>query len=542
MTRGESESNDWWRGAVIYQIYPRSFQDSNGDGIGDLPGITRRLGHVADLGADAIWISPFFTSPMKDFGYDVSDYRQVASLFGTMSDFEGLLAEAHRLGLKVLIDQVISHSSDRHPWFIESRAGRTNPRADWYVWADPRPDGTPPNNWLSVFGGPAWQWDSRRRQYYLHNFLIEQPDLNFHNPEVRQAMLDVLRFWLDLGVDGFRLDTLNFYFHDAQLRDNPPADPKTSEEPPGNPYSYQDHLYDKTQPENLDFLADLGGLLAAYPGATALGEVVAGPKSHEVIASYTEPGRVQMCYGFDFLNGPLSAEFFAERIRRFEKEVGDGWLCWSFSNHDCPRHVSRWAADPADREAVARLCLALLGSLRGSICLYQGEELGLPEADIAFENLQDPYGITFWPDAKGRDGCRTPMPWDAAAANGGFSTAEPWLPMSPDHLPRAVSVQGQDGGSVFAAYRRFLAFRKAHPALIRGDVDVLSGEGDVLALGRRDDGESLVCIFNLSPRPAQWAVPEEMTLTPLDGHGLDGTLGDGKVVLGPWQGLIAAAA
>jgi len=541
MASGTSGTADWWRGAVIYQIYPRSFQDSNGDGVGDLAGAARRLGHVADLGADAIWLSPFFASPMKDFGYDVSDYRQVDPMFGSLDDFKHLLGEAHRLGLRVLIDQVISHSSDQHPWFAESRRDRDNPKADWYVWADPKPDGTPPNNWLSLFGGPAWQWDTRRGQYYLHNFLVEQPDLNFHNPEVRAAMLDVLRFWLDLGVDGFRLDTLNFYFHDAQLRDNPPADPATCEEPPSNPYAYQDHLYDKTQPENLDFLSDMGRLLAEYPGATALGEVVAGPQTHATIAAYTEPGRVQMCYGFDFLNGPLSASFFAERIRRFESAVTNGWPCWSFSNHDRTRHVSRWTGDPADRDAVARLSLALLGSMRGSMCIYQGEELGLPEAELAFEDLQDPYGITFWPEGKGRDGCRTPMPWDAGAPNGGFSEAKPWLPVSPAHLLLAVSAQADDATGVMAFYSNFLAFRRAHPALVRGGIEVLGGENGMLALRRRLEDEDLVCVFNLSARPAEWAVPDGLSLAPVEGHGLTGTLQDGKVGLGPWQGLIAAA-
>ncbi|MCG8510388.1 MAG: alpha-glucosidase family protein [Rhodospirillales bacterium] len=541
MANKHIEKNDWWRGAVIYQIYPRSFQDSNGDGIGDLPGITRRLGHVADLGADAIWISPFFASPMKDFGYDVSDYRQVDPMFGNLEDFKDLLAEAHRLGLKVMIDQVISHSSDRHPWFLESRSSRDNTKADWYVWADAKPDGTAPNNWLAVFGGSSWQWDSRRRQYYLHNFLVEQPDLNFHNPEVRQALLDEMRFWLDLGVDGFRLDTINFYFHDAQLRDNPAAEPSTNEEPPTNPYSYQDHLYDKTRPENPAFLEDMGRLLAEYPGTVALGEVTAGPRSHEIIAEYTAPGRVHMCYGFDFLNGPLSAEFFAETIADYDRNVRDGWTCWSFSNHDRPRHASRWAPDPSDRDAVARLSVVLLGCLRGTVCVYQGEELGLGEADIAFEDLQDPYGITFWPDVKGRDGCRTPMPWEAGATHGGFSESKPWLPLGAGHPPLSVSEQRGDENSMLAHYRRFLTFRREHLALIRGEIDIISTVGDVLAINRRDGDENLICVFNLSPRSSQWEIPAEMTLTPVDGHGLSGAIKDGTVRLGPWQGLIAAA-
>ena len=266
----------WWRGAVIYQIYPRSFLDSNGDGVGDLPGIIAKLDYIAGLGVDAIWISPFFKSPMADFGYDIADYRAVDPLFGSLVDFDRLLEKAHGLGLKVMIDQVLSHSSIAHVWFQESRQDRSNPKADWYVWADPREDGTPPNNWLSLFGGVAWQWEPRREQYYLHNFLVDQPDLNFHNAEVQQATLDNVRFWLDRGVDGFRLDAINFCFHDAQLRDNPakPADKRVGRGfSADNPYAYQYHYFNNTQPENLAFLERLRGLLDLYPNAVSLGEI-----------------------------------------------------------------------------------------------------------------------------------------------------------------------------------------------------------------------------------------------------------------------------
>ena len=265
---------NWWRGAVIYQIYPRSFQDSNGDGIGDLSGIVQRLPYVASLGVDAIWISPFFTSPMKDFGYDVSDYCDVDPMFGSLSDFDAVVDTAHRLGMRVMIDLVLSHTSDQHEWFKQSRSNRDNPRSDWYVWSDPKPDGTPPNNWLSIFGGSAWQWDSRREQYYLHNFLVEQPDLNFHNPDVQDALLDVARFWLNRGVDGFRLDTINFYVHDKELRDNPaltPEERNATIAPSVNPYNHQNHLYDKNQPENLEFLRRLRAVMEPF-GAAAVGE------------------------------------------------------------------------------------------------------------------------------------------------------------------------------------------------------------------------------------------------------------------------------
>ena len=316
---------DWWRGAVIYQIYPRSFQDSNGDGIGDLAGIIRRLPHIAGLGADAIWISPFFKSPMKDFGYDVTDYCDVDPMFGTLDDFDALIDEAHRLGLRVMIDSVISHTSDEHPWFRESRASRDNARADWYVWADAKPDGTPPNNWLSIFGGSAWQWDTRRRQYYLHNFLAEQPDLNFHSRAVQDALLETIRFWLERGVDGFRLDTINFYFHSAALEDNPAlpeSERNASIAPAVNPYNFQDHIYDKSRPENVDFLRRFRTLLDEYPAVAAVGEVGDAQRGLEVVAQYTAGNdRVQMCYSFDFL-GP--EKLSAGKVRSILETFGTG--------------------------------------------------------------------------------------------------------------------------------------------------------------------------------------------------------------------------
>ncbi|MEO0989760.1 MAG: alpha-amylase family glycosyl hydrolase, partial [Pseudomonadota bacterium] len=333
---------DWWRGAVIYQIYPRSFQDSNGDGIGDLSGIIHRLPYLADLGVDGIWISPFFTSPMLDFGYDVSDYRDVDPMFGTLGDFDALIQRAHDLNIRVMIDLVLSHTSDLHPWFKESRSSRDNDKADYYVWAEPKPDGTPPNNWLSIFGGSAWEWDSTRLQYYLHNFLIEQPDLNFHNPRVRQELLDVARFWLERGVDGFRLDTVNFYYHDAELRDNPALteDQRNSEIAPAvNPYNHQDHLYSKTQPENLGFLADLRKVMDEFADITSVGEVGDAQRGLQVQADYTADGdKLHMCYGFDFLSGSsLDGTRTAEVIQTFNGAVRDGWAMWAFSNHDVIR-------------------------------------------------------------------------------------------------------------------------------------------------------------------------------------------------------------
>ena len=506
MTRGKARNSDWWRGGVIYQVYPRSFADSNGDGIGDLPGITRRLEHIAGLGVDAVWLSPFFKSPMKDFGYDVSDYNDVDPMFGTLADFRALVARAHELGMKVMIDQVLSHSSDQHPWFNESRASRSNAKADWYVWADAKHDGTPPNNWLSVFGGSAWQWDTRRRQYYLHNFLASQPDLNFHTPAVQDALLDSLRFWLELGVDGYRLDAINFCFHDAQLRDNPGRGMPATDEPTApaaNPYSWQAHRFDKSQPDALHFLRRLRTLVDQYDDTTLLGEI-GDEAGMTMVAQYTDGGdKLHKGYCFDLLSAEHDAPHIRHVIDKFERVAGSGWPCWALSNHDCTRLATRWGgAQP--HPALLRLAPALQLSLRGSSCIYQGEELGLPEAEIAFEDLQDPYGIAMWPEFKGRDGCRTPMPWDSAAADLGFGSgaARPWLPLAESHRALAVDRQQADPESLLQHYRRLLHWRRGQPALIRGEIELLPEHAQVLAFVRSHRGERILCAFNLSVRAA----------------------------------------
>lgn len=487
---------DWWRGAVIYQIYPRSFQDSTGSGVGDLAGITRRLDHVARLGADAIWLSPVFPSPMADMGYDVSDHMGIDPSFGTLGDFDALVARAHDLGLKVIIDQVLSHSSDRHPHFIESRASRDNPKADWYVWADPNPDGSPPNNWLSVFGGSAWEWDTRRRQYYLHNFLPSQPDFNFHNPKVQDWLLSVLRFWLDRGVDGFRLDTVNYYFHDAALRSNPP-EPGNATSPAVNPYDMQRHLHSKTQAENIAFLERLRRLMDEYDARTTVGEVgETAARSLPIMADYTAPGRLHMAYSFALLGPEFTVAHFRGQIEGFFAAAPDACPCWSFSNHDVTRHVSRWS-DHGKPEPLARLTAAMLAGFEGSICLYQGEELGQTETDILFHELTDPPGLRFWPDYKGRDGCRTPMVWEDAP-QGGFTTGTPWLPVKPEQAARHVA--GQDGvaGSVMESYRALLAFRRAQPALRQGKTRFLDLPEPVLAFVREAEKTAILCLYNLS--------------------------------------------
>ena len=538
-------TSEWWRGAAIYQIYPRSFQDTNGDGIGDLPGITAHLPYVADLGVDAIWISPFFTSPMRDFGYDVSDYRGVDPTFGTLADFDRLVAEAHRLGLKVLIDQVLSHSSDQHAWFRESRTSRTNPKADWYVWADARPDGTPPNNWQSVFGGSAWTWEPRRRQYFLHNFLESQPDLNFHHEPVQAQLLEEVRFWMERGVDGFRFDACNFHFHDAKLRNNPAARPGAVELTSvreGNPYGRQIHRYDKTRPENLGFLRRLRSLMNQY-GAASVGEV-GDEGALATMAEYTADGdKLHMAYGFSLFTEEFSARRIRTVVEEYERRIrkGGGWGCWSLSNHDNVRVVTRWGQGVDDPAALAKLLVAVLGSLRGSFCIYQGEELGLPEAEVPYERLIDPYGITFWPDFKGRDVCRTPMPWTGQSPWGGFAAVEPWLPMSPDHLGRSVAHQQAADDSVLAFYRRFLAWRKGQPTLRSGAIRFQRTPEPIMALQRDLDGEQLVAVFNLSGAPVVHTLPSRVT--PLEGHGLDGARLQGRALhLLPWGGFFGRRA
>lgn len=524
----------WWQGGIIYQIYPRSFQDSNDDGIGDLPGITRRLAYVARLGVQAIWISPFFTSPMQDFGYDVSDYCGVDPMFGTLADFDALVAEAHGLGLKVVIDLVLSHTSEQHPWFIESRGSRSNPRADWYVWSEPKADGCPPNNWLSVFGGPAWQWDTRREQYYLHNFLTSQPDLNFHNLAVQDAMLDVARFWLDRGVDGFRLDAVNFYTHDRQLRDNPamPAGRYAVSVAKNNPYSRQRHLYDKTQPENLGFLQRLRALINQYPGAVSIGEL-GDDDQYKTLAAYTAgQDYLHMAYVFTLLTHDCSAAYLHEVIGEYLRDAPQSEVCWSMSNHDFQRVVTRWQALGGSADERARLLIALLLSLPGAICVYQGEELGLEEADVPFEALQDPYGKAMWPEFKGRDGCRTPMPW-ANSATLGFSGAQPWLPYGAGHAAHAVAGQTDDADSVLAHFRRFVAWRAQQAALRFGRIELLPTQGNALLFIRHYAQQSVLCAFNLSAQAARVALPQTAGLHGLEGHGFNGQFAHHELHLPP---------
>jgi len=516
-TRAAPAQAQWWRGAVIYQIYPRSFLDTNGDGVGDLPGVTARLDHVASLGVDGLWLSPFFTSPMRDFGYDVADFRGVDPVFGTLADFDALVGRAHALGLKVIIDQVYSHTSDQHPWFAASRADRSGPKADWYVWADAKPDGSPPNNWQSVFHGPSWTWDARRGQYYLHNFLPDQPDLNVRHPEVQEALLDAARFWLDRGVDGFRLDAINFAMHDPQLRDNPPMlEPR----PRRRPFDFQRHLYNQSHPDVLGFLARLRTLTEGYGGRFLVAEV-GGEQADAEMKLFTEgPDRLHSAYGFNFLYArALTPELIHATMRLWPGAPGEGWPSWAFSNHDAPRAASRWAAGGSP-ESMAPVLMLLLLALRGNVFIYQGEELGLPQADVPFEQLQDPEAIANWPETQGRDGARTPMPWRSDLPAAGFTGGRPWLPLDPRHPALAVDRQEADPGSMLNLTRRLVALRRSRPALREGAIRPVEAPPPLLAFERGDGPARLLCVFNLGEAGANWRPPEGWRVIAAVGEGL----------------------
>lgn len=496
-------NKEWWRGCVIYQIYPRSFMDVDGNGIGDLRGVAERLDHIAALGADAIWLSPFFKSPMKDFGYDVSDYRDVDPIFGTLEDFRHVLVRAHDLGLKVLIDQVWSHSSDQHEWFKESRKSCDNPKHDWYVWADPKPDGTAPNNWLSYFGGPAWTWDAGRQQYYLHHFLPSQPAINQWNPKVREEIKDIAAYWLDMGVDGFRLDVAHGFLYDPEKRDNPPRDiskSPPSDVPLSNPMSRQERIYSMNIPQNLNWIEEIRTFVNRWDDKCLLAEA-GGDDSERVAATYVQTqGRFHLAYSFGLVGSNMTHADIFTAVTKVENLIEDGWMCWSVSNHDFKRVASRLIGTAALRDKA--LFATTLGlCLRGSYCLYQGEELGLPQADLEFEDLVDPYDIMLYPEHVGRDGCRTPMPWSSEGNHAGFSTApKTWLPIPSPHKGLAVDVQTKDEDSVLNKFKRFLAWRKENPALVTGGFDMLPTEDPVFAFRRYSEAEEneLYCFFNCS--------------------------------------------
>lgn len=502
----------WWRDGVIYQIYPRSFADSDGDGLGDLPGVISRLDYLADLGIDAIWLSPIYPSPDKDFGYDVSDYQDVDPRFGSLADFDRLVTEAHRRGIRIVLDLVLNHCSDQHPWFQESRSSLENPRRDWYLWRPPARPGfplnlipgarRPPNNWQACFGGQAWEYDPATGQYYLHLFTREQPDLNWRNPDVRRAMLDVFRFWMERGADGFRLDVFNAYFKHPDLPDNPPKFGLRG-------FDRQRHLHEMDQPEMMPFLNEMRLLLDSYPERYAVGETyLATP---EKTISYCGPNKLHAAFSFDFTSGGLSypwnPRWVMERIVEREKVFGAAgiWPTTVMSNHDLPRAAARYSRGGDD--AGARLAMALLLTLRGTPFMYYGEEIGMRDISLHRSEILDPPGKRYWPFFKGRDGCRSPMQWDGTP-NAGFSTAKPWLPVHPDYTRRNVAAQRDDPASLFNFTRKLLALRREHPALRRGDFLPLETPPGVLAYLRRTGTQSILVALNFSGRKVKITLPE----------------------------------
>ena len=510
----------WWQGATIYEIYLRSFFDSNGDGVGDLYGITAKLRYIQKLGVDAIWITPFFRSPMNDFGYDVEDYESVAELFGSIDDFDYLVRKAHELGLKVLIDQVWGHTASSHPWFRKSRRSGLNQKANWYVWHNARKDGSPPNNWFSFFGGPAWEWDATREQYYLHHFLSSQPALNLHHPDVLEEVLEIGRFWLDRGVDGFRLDAVPFYMHDPTFKNNPPrppGEPTPDGFSPNLPSVGQLQKYNIAYAEILDILIEIRKMADEYEDRVLLGEV-AGEHSVLLSAKYTGQSKLHMAYNFGLLKTCSQPKEIVRLIQTTVKEapkqaVEGGRICWAIGNHDVARVFTRWGgeniSDSHQQKAFSKLLMAVQLSLPGGACIYQGEELGLPQVDLPFRQLKDPYDRSLYPNHQGRDGCRTPIPWKKGSANCGFTSdkKKPWLPMPEEHFDLAVSVQDSEdnSGSVLNAYRRFLRWRKSQPVLQHGGIRLVpvsgqdGSEESILAYLRFVKKEAILLLFSFNP-------------------------------------------
>ena len=507
------ESLRWWQSGVIYQIYPRSFQDTNGDGIGDLPGIIQRLDHIVSLGIDAIWISPIYPSPMADFGYDVADYCDIAAIFGNLADFDRLIAEAHSRGLRVILDFVPNHTSNQHPWFLESRSSRDNPKRDWYIWKDTRQEGRLPNNWLSHFGGPAWEWDETTKQYYYHSFLKEQPDLNWRNPAVKEAMYDVLRFWLDRGVDGFRADVLWMLIKDDQFRDNP-VNPGYV--PGESSYKRLLPLYTANRPEVHEIVAEMRAVLDAYPERVLIGEIYL--PIEELVTYYGRDLKgAQLPFNFQLIQSAWNAPSIAEIMDKYEAALPRGaWPNWVLGNHDKARIASRIG------EAQARVAAMLLLTLRGTPTIYYGEEIGMKDVPIPLEQVQDPAETNEPGLGLGRDPERTPMPWDGSF-HAGFTTGTPWLPLGPDHASANVAAMSESYESLLNLYHRLIDLRRGNPLLTHGAIEAVGVEGNILSYDRRQGNDRLAIALNMGHEPAQVSLPTGRVLlsTHLDRAGED---------------------
>jgi alpha-glucosidase len=488
---GMGKKSPWWKTGVIYQIYPRSFFDSDGDGTGDLTGITAKLDYLAALGVDGIWLSPINCSPMFDFGYDISDYRCIDPVFGTTEDFKCLLAEAHGRGIRVITDLVVNHTSHQHPWFLASRSSRDDPKRDWYVWHDGK-NGKPPNNWLAAFGGGAWEWDQHTGQYYLHSFLKEQPDLNWRNPEVLEAIREEMRYWLEMGVDGFRLDVVNFFVKDAAFRNNPFIFGL-----PPRPYDLQKHLFDRNRPETLAVVSAFRDLTDQYPDRMMVGEVYAPPPGDPVLsAAYLGDGRdgLHMAFDFSLIYTPYGAGRFMRTMENWLDRIpAGGWPCHVLNNHDQPRSLSRYGAG-TDTAGRARVLAALLLTLRGTPFIYYGEEIGMVNGKIKRSEIVDPLGKKYWPFHNGRDPERTPMQWSAAPA-AGFTTGKPWLPVNSNFSAVNVAAQEEKTDSLLDFYRRLIALRRRTPALNRGDWQAAGASSENIMAYYRMTGDTRMMVL-----------------------------------------------
>ncbi|MFI5316288.1 MAG: alpha-amylase family glycosyl hydrolase [Myxococcota bacterium] len=516
----------WWKHGVVYQIYPRSFMDSNGDGVGDLAGIRARLDHLAWLGIDALWLSPIFPSPMADFGYDVSDYCDVDPVFGDLAEFDALVADAHARGIRVMLDWVPNHTSDRHAWFRESRASRTSSKRDWYVWRDARPGGGPPNNWAAMFGGPAWELDPETSQYYLRSFLKQQPDLNWRSPEVERAMHAVLRFWLERGVDGFRIDVIHRIAKDPELRDNPPS------ARPGPGWGGQLHVHDENHPDIHGFLRRIRRVLDSYDERAAVGEIGLPPE--QVATYYGRGDELQLAFNFSLLRAGWNARAFGRELALFDEAVPpEGWPDLVLSNHDVPRHASRYD-DPALGDARARALALLLLTARGTPFLYYGEEIGMRNGVIPPERRQDPLAWTLHPSVS-RDPERTPMHW-SAEPGAGFTTGEPWLPLASDWATRNVESQRADRESLLWLYRDLLALRRRTPALERGAWRELPAPEGVLAWERLDGGSRALVALNFASGSQSAGLPAAAVRDGVRTRaGADLPADSGRLELGPCE-------
>ncbi|APH70494.1 alpha-amylase family glycosyl hydrolase [Aquibium oceanicum] len=521
----------WWKRGIVYQIYPRSFQDTNGDGIGDLEGIRRRLDYLAWLGVEAIWISPFYPSPMADFGYDVCDYRGVDPMFGTMEDFERLVEDAHARDLKVILDFVPNHTSEEHPWFRQSRQSRDNDRRDWYIWRDPAPNGGPPNNWISNFGGSAWQWDEATGQYYYHAFLKEQPDLNWRNREVREAMYDAMRFWLDRGVDGFRVDVIWHLIKDAEFRGNPP---NPSFQPSQAEINRFLQVHSADQPEVHEVIAEMRSVLQEYPERVLIGEIYL--PLERLVAYYGEDLKgAHLPFNFQLLQASWRAEEIARLIVEYEDKLPDGgWPNWVLGNHDQKRIAARVGLEQA------RLAGMLLLTLRGTPTMYYGDEIGLGEVQIPPEAVQDPWEKNEPGLGVGRDPARTPMQWEDGA-NAGFTAGKPWLPLAADNGDCNVACLRDDKNSILSLYHQLIHFRQRHPALSVGSFELSGAEGNVLAFERRHGDERFRIVLNFSKENRSCAIPRGSKARIVLSTALDrtGEELDGSVELRPNEGILA---